>query len=174
LHDDPKQRISAEEALADPYFGSQDSSLPKKLSMDEGKSSQGRLSISPQNARKRVSFDISRSNSTSLKGSLSEATSSQESSTLSLSPNNSFRKLSENTSARSISPSRFKPQSQETQRSISYKRSSENLILQKINFNERVIPDDEDSDIGFDETSPLPQNYPIASPRTKKHPSQRI
>jgi len=39
LHNDPKQRISAEEALHDVYFYSLDSAPPKKLSVDESDSS---------------------------------------------------------------------------------------------------------------------------------------
>ncbi len=146
LHNDPEQRISAEEALADHYFGSQEK-------VDEENDTQKKLSISPQNGRKRVSFDLLSSNSASLKGSLSEATSSPESSFRSLSPSTSFRKLSEDTSTRSISPSRFK-------------RFSENLVLQKINLNE-------ENDV-LAEASPLLKNCPIVSPRTQKHPNQRI
>ncbi len=183
LHSDPKQRISAEEALDDIYFGTQETTPTKRFSVDESnrtpKSPQGRLSLCMQDIRKRVSFDLSSNNSSSLRGSLTEAAGSQEGSMISLSPPNSYRKLSEDTSTRSISPSRFKNQSrfktaQEIALPTLQKGFSENLILQKISVNLKEIQNDEDSDNAIEETYPISPNYPIVSPRIQKHPNQRV
>lgn len=95
LHSDPKQRISAKEALRDGFFKSQESSHSGKSSEDESEALTQYTQISsPQNARKRVSFDLSPSFYGSLRESFSEAVRTHENSTQCHS-NNSLRKSSE-------------------------------------------------------------------------------
>lgn len=184
LHSDPKQRISAEEALNDVYFDIRDNIPPKKLSVDESDSSPKSYkgSNSPQNRWKKGSFDVSSNASTSLRGSFSETVGSHQE-TATLYPGTSLKGLSEDNSGKCISPSSFRNQpkfksAEEMKlptppKRLNDKISSEILILQKIDF---IPQNEEDFDDTCDESSPLSlsKNCPIKSPRIRLNPNQRI
>jgi len=170
LHNDPKQRLSAEEALGDVYFNSQESSPSSNESIPRNYSER-RCSNSPQNSRK-VSFDLSPSRSISPQGSFSESTSYQESSALYPS-RGSLRKSFEDSCGKCLFPSNFKNQPQ-FKCSQKMNHSNELFVLQKIDFTEEINQDDEDPDYIFGESSPLSQNYPLQPFVIKKHPNQRI
>ncbi len=116
---------------------------------------------SPQNSHKKASFDLSPSYSISPQGSFSEAVKQQESSTA-CSSEKSLRRSSECNFRIWESESKLKTM-EEVKLFTPRKNPSENQ-------------NEEDSDATFDELSCLSEskNCPIASPRMKKHPNQRI
>ena len=178
LHNDPKQRISAKEALRDGYFKSQESSHSDQSSEDESETpTQPSQTSSPTNNRKRVSFDLSPNFSNCLRETFSEAFGRQENSTLYPS-NGSLRKWSEDNAGRCKSPYILKNQSKfkstgEMKLPIPPKRGSVNLPLQKIKDNQNE--EDSSSFFIFDEAAlSLSKSCPLASPEIKKHPNQRI
>ena len=183
LHNDPKQRISAKEALHDAYFKPQESFHSKKSPKNESEivaSPKKSITIFSQNTPKKVSFDLSpntSNGSSSLKKSFSEAVSHLESSTLSPS-NTSLRKSSENNLGKRTPRSCFKDRSRfksvEEMKLLvrfSVTSSSETLMLQKI---KRTHQNGKDSE-NIHESASLssPKNYPT-SPKFKKHPNQKI
>ena len=98
--------------------------------------------------------------------------------------NNSLRNSSEGSFGKFTPPSRFKNQlrfkSAEEMKlptppaRLGEKISSEAFTLQKIKFMNQN--DEEDSENICDESSPesLSKNFPMISPRMKKHPNQRV
>ena len=170
LHNDPKQRISAEEALADIYFDSQESFSGRN---NTSKRLKGRLcSISREYIPKRISFDLSPRTSTSPERSSSDTVSYQESSTLYTS-DSLLRKLPEDNCGKCLFPSNFKNLEK-------FKSAGEMKLPKRLNdkiSSETFIQQNEEGlEEIFDESSPLslPKNYPIASAGTRKHPSQRV
>ena len=181
LHNDPKQRISAKEALQDSYFKTQESFHSKISTKNKSEivaSPKKSMTISSQNSPKKVSFDLSPNGSVSLKNSFSEAVSHLESSTLSPS-STSLRKSSEDNLGKSTPRNCFKNRSsiksaEEIKFSVKFSmtNSSETLMLQKIK-----LPHQNEEDLyNIHESASLssPTNYPRTSLEFKKHPNQRI
>lgn len=117
---------------------------------------------SPQNSCQQVSYDLSPSYSTSPQGCFSEAVKQHERSTA-CSSEKSLRRSSECNFRRWESEKTLKTM-QEVKLFIPRKNLSQNQS------------EEEDSDDTIDELSCLSEskNSPIASPRTKKHPNQKV
>jgi len=169
LRNDPKQRLSAEEALGDVYFDSQES-FPSSNESTPRNHHENPFSNSSQKYRK-ASFGISPRTSISSRGSFSEAIRSHESSTQG--PSNSYlRRVSEDYYGKCL----FKSVQEVKLPVLNNRRASAFSILQKIALTAKNNnQDDEDSDNLFSESSSLKsKNHPIQSPGIQKHLSQRI
>ncbi len=178
LHPDPKQRISAQYAFHHGYFRSQEKSHSEDSfeEDDDEFPTKNTQPNSPQSGCKKLNFDISPTFSNSVKEDFSEAVSSQGDVSTLHPGRDSIRKLSAEAVGRRASQSIFKnqPKFKSVEEMKPQIPPGENLLL--LNIKDYQDEEDPDSENIFDELSlgNISKNCPIASPRFKKHPNQRV